>query len=169
MARSFCVCRNARGPAAGYPPPLNDQQRVPGTALIDRGNREPNTQRTIPMPEARRGQGARTRLGAQIIFNDRASVIDCVVTNISFSGAELVFADTREIPNDFELCIPSKCSSRRARLVWRYADGVGVAFRPDSLSQASLTSPCSRPSAAARRGRRHSPDRCECFRGRCGS
>jgi hypothetical protein len=68
------------------------------------------------MPEARRGQGTRTRLGAKIIFNDRASVIDCVVTNISSSGAELVFADTGEIPNDFELCIPTKFCSYYARL-----------------------------------------------------
>jgi hypothetical protein len=83
------------------------------------------------MPEARRGQGARTRLGAKIIFNDRA-VIDCVVTKISSSGAELVFADAREIPNDFDLYIPTKCCSYRARLVWRDADGVGVEFYPDS-------------------------------------
>jgi hypothetical protein len=54
------------------------------------------------------------------------------VTNISSSGAELVFADTREIPNDFELSIPTKFCSYYARLVWRAAYGVGVVFYPDS-------------------------------------
>ena len=94
--------------------------------------RQPKHPVDNPMPEARRGQGARTRLGAKIIFNDRASVIDCVVTNISFSGAELVLADTPGVPNDFELYIPTKCCSYRARLVWRDADGVGVEFYRDS-------------------------------------
>jgi hypothetical protein len=70
-------------------------------------------------------------MGAKIIFNDRA-VIDCVVMNISSSGAELVLAGAPKIPNEFELHIPSKCCSHRARIVWRDADGIGVVFYPDS-------------------------------------
>jgi PilZ domain len=85
------------------------------------------------MPEARGSQRTRTLLGAKIIFNDRASVIDCVVRNISSSGAELALAaGAMGVPDNFELHIPSKCCSHRARLVWRDADGIGVVFYPDS-------------------------------------
>jgi hypothetical protein len=83
------------------------------------------------MPEVKQRHRARGVMGAKIIFNDRA-VLDCVVANISSSGAELALADAREIPNEFELHIPSKWCSHRARLVWRDADGIGVVFYPDS-------------------------------------
>jgi hypothetical protein len=85
------------------------------------------------MPEARRGQRARTLLGAKIIFSDRASVIDCVVRNISSSGAKLALAaGATGVPDDFELHIPMKYCSYRARLVRRDANGVAVEFFPDS-------------------------------------
>jgi PilZ domain len=102
------------------------------------------------MLETRRSRRVGNLLGAKIIFNDRASIIDCVVTNISSSGAELVFADTREIPNDFELSIPTKFCCYCARLVWRDTYGVGVEFYPDSKKrpEPGITSPSSPPSAA---------------------
>jgi hypothetical protein len=80
------------------------------------------------MPEARRSERVRTLLGAKIIFNNRMSVIDCVVRNISSSGVKLVVTDSRPIPGEFALYIPQKGYSYRARLVWRNSEGMGVEF-----------------------------------------
>ena len=77
----------------------------------------------------------RTFLGAKIIFNDRASVVDCVVRILSSSSAKLALAGTTGVPNDFELHIPMKRCSYRARLVRRDPDGVAVEFFPDSERQ----------------------------------
>ena len=57
------------------------------------------------MPEARRSKRVRTILGVKIVFNNRMRVRDCVVKNISSSGAKLVVPDTLRVPNEFELYI----------------------------------------------------------------
>jgi PilZ domain len=82
------------------------------------------------MPEARRSERVRTHLRAQIIFNNRMSTLDCVIKNISSSGAKLAIADTLRVPNEFELHIPKKGCSYRARLVRRDSEGIGVEFHP---------------------------------------
>jgi hypothetical protein len=89
------------------------------------------------MPEARRSERVKTLLGAKIIFNNRMSVVDCVVRNISSSGAKLALTDSLPIPGEFELRIPQKGCSYRARLVWRNSEGVGVEFRPPADAESS--------------------------------
>jgi hypothetical protein len=51
------------------------------------------------MPEARRSKRVRTILGVKIVFNNRMSIMDCVVKNISSSGAKLVLPDTAPCPS----------------------------------------------------------------------
>jgi hypothetical protein len=80
------------------------------------------------MPEARRSERVRAFLGAKIIYNNRTSIVDCVIRNISTSGAKLALACSLQIPGEFELQIPQKGRSYRARLVWRNTEGAGVEF-----------------------------------------
>jgi hypothetical protein len=80
------------------------------------------------MSEARRSERIRAFLGAKIIFNNRMSIIDCVVRNISATGAKLALAGSLPVPGEFELQIPQKGCSYRARLVWRNNEGAGVEF-----------------------------------------
>ncbi len=80
------------------------------------------------MSEARRSERIRAFLGAKIIFNNRMSIVDCVVRNISATGAKLALAGSLPITGEFELQIPQKGCSYRARLVWRNSEGVGVEF-----------------------------------------
>ncbi len=80
------------------------------------------------MSEARRSERVRAFLGAKIIFNNRMSIVDCVVRNISSSGAKLALAGSLPIPGEFELQIPQKSCSYRARLVWRNTEAMGVEF-----------------------------------------
>jgi hypothetical protein len=50
----------------------------------------------------------RTRLGGRIVFNNRCFTMDCVVLDISATGAKLVLSSVETLPSDFELEIPHK-------------------------------------------------------------
>ncbi len=60
------------------------------------------------MSEARRSERIRAFLGAKIIFNNRMSIVDCVVRNISATGAKLALAGSLPITGEFALQIPQK-------------------------------------------------------------
>lgn len=87
------------------------------------------------MPEARRRIRVKTLLGAQIIFNNRMSTIDCVIKNISSSGAKLVVASTVPLPGEFELRIPLKGCSYPARLIRRSREELGVEFLKENVKR----------------------------------
>jgi hypothetical protein len=80
------------------------------------------------MPEARRVERVKSFLRAQIIFNQRMSTIECVVKNFSPQGAKIALGDSLSVPSEFELYIPQKGRSYRARLAWRDATAIGVEF-----------------------------------------
>ena len=71
---------------------------------------------------------ARTLLAGQIVFNDRSSVIDCVVRDLSRDGARLTFDYPISIPDRFELDIPKRNISIPVRVVWSDTKEHGVVF-----------------------------------------
>ena len=78
------------------------------------------------MQEKRRETRDKTYLGAQIAFNNRATTAEFLVRNLSTTGARLQFASTIGLPSIFDLTIRHKGDSRRARLIWRTNDALGV-------------------------------------------
>jgi hypothetical protein len=84
-----------------------------------------NMQNTEDMRSAER---IRSFLRAQIIFNNRMSTIDCIIKNISATGARIALNDTFAVPTEFDLYIPQKNRGHHARLVWRDKDSIGVEF-----------------------------------------
>lgn len=70
----------------------------------------------------------RTFLKGRAIFNNRMSTMDCVVRNVSSTGAKLQLAESVTLPEQFELDIPQKGETVRVRLRWRRGDEVGVSF-----------------------------------------
>ncbi len=58
--------------------------------------------------EKRKSRRARSLLAGRIIFNNRKSVIDCSVRDISDTGAKLAFAHPVLLPPEFELDIPKR-------------------------------------------------------------
>ena len=56
------------------------------------------------------------------------STIDCVIRNISASGAALEVASQLGIPASFHLVIASEQLRKQCRVLWRKADRLGVAF-----------------------------------------
>jgi hypothetical protein len=81
------------------------------------------------MSEARRSERSKTHLGAKVIFNNRTSIIDCIIRNFSAFGAKLGLTDSQPVPGEFELHIPQKARLYRARSVWRSREGMGVEFQ----------------------------------------
>lgn len=70
----------------------------------------------------------RSFLQGRIIFNKGRSSIDCLIRDISETGAKLVFSDSVVIPDVVDLYIPNKDETHRVRVHRRIGDEVGVAF-----------------------------------------
>ena len=81
-----------------------------------------------PAPDKRGSDRIRSFLRAQIIFNNRMSTIDCIVKNISSTGARVALDDALAVPTEFDIYIPQRGRSHHARLVWRDKDSIGIDF-----------------------------------------
>ena len=84
----------------------------------------------MPVATTERRQHVRNRtlIGAQIIFNQRQSTLDCTVRNLSEHGALIALSDAVATPELFELYFPLKRESRMARARWRDGSRQGVEF-----------------------------------------
>jgi hypothetical protein len=78
--------------------------------------------------ERRRQARSRTFIGAQIIFNQRQSTLDCTIRNLCDHGALIELSDAVATPELFELYFPLKRESRMARARWRDGRRQGVEF-----------------------------------------
>ena len=65
--------------------------------------------------------------GAQITFKDGGGAIDCLVRNLSDSGACLKVASPIGIPDTFDLVF-DMMPVRHCRVAWRKAHQIGVEF-----------------------------------------
>ncbi|MCB1540163.1 MAG: PilZ domain-containing protein [Rhodoblastus sp.] len=82
----------------------------------------------MTISDRRKEQRRRTYLGAQVVFNRRQSVVDCLIRNLSDGGARLVFAHSAMIPGAFELVIDRGGESRQVEIRWRTRLSAGVSF-----------------------------------------
>jgi hypothetical protein len=62
-------------------------------------------------------------------IGEQGSTVDCVVRNISEHGACVEFDGTAQLPEEINLTVARKGRSFLARLIWRQANKVGLAFR----------------------------------------
>ena len=69
----------------------------------------------------------RTLKGGSIEFG-LAAAIDCVIRNMSETGAALEVETPVGIPNDFTLLIKPELVRRNCRVVWLSAKRIGVLF-----------------------------------------
>jgi PilZ domain len=83
-----------------------------------------------PVEERRESRRARTLRGGKILFNDRRSVLDCTIRNLSSEGARLQVESLVGVSPEFELLIDGEVAPRPCRLVWQSHDRAGVAFSP---------------------------------------
>ena len=78
--------------------------------------------------ELRAAERGRSLLRAKIIFNNRMSTVDCIIKNISPSGARIAVPSSLSLPSEFELDIPLKGKTYRAQMRWRDVENMGVEF-----------------------------------------
>ena len=65
-------------------------------------------------------------LGARVMLND--ATLPCTVRNMSASGAQLTFATSVELPQEFALEVPQLDLKVHAQLIWSRAEQHGVTF-----------------------------------------
>src|SRR3954452_18509216 len=73
-------------------------------------------------------------LAAQISFNNGQSTLDCLIRNLSDTGAKLIVSATVTLPECFDLIVPPKSLTRRARIAWRRGEEIGGRFEDASRS-----------------------------------
>lgn len=70
----------------------------------------------------------RTLLRGCIYFNDRSAAADCLIRDLSDTGARLELSENVVIPYLIDLYIPKREETLRASVQWRHGDLVGIAF-----------------------------------------
>ena len=63
------------------------------------------------------------------MFNNKSSVIDCMVRNLSREGACLLVSSVIGVPVTFELLIDGDGASRPCKMVWNDRNRIGIEFR----------------------------------------
>ncbi|WP_281180583.1 PilZ domain-containing protein [Devosia elaeis] len=65
---------------------------------------------------------------ARMSFNGGRSTIDCVLRNLSDTGARLKVTSPLGVPDRFELVLLTDKRTLACRVVWRSAEEIGVVF-----------------------------------------
>jgi hypothetical protein len=78
--------------------------------------------------DSRRDRRQRTLKDGKIIINENKSIINCVIRDVSTTGAKLKIPATTELPKEFKLLLVSDNRIVPVARVWRRGDLVGVHF-----------------------------------------
>ena len=94
--------------------------------------------------EAKIASRQRTFLRGMLYYDNRRASIECVVRDMSDSGARLTFDHPATVPDSVELFIPNKQQTLRARVRRRAPNEIGIEFEvtrslePQRTSDAEL-------------------------------
>jgi hypothetical protein len=78
--------------------------------------------------ERRQALRQKSLLRGLVYFGNSPSAINCLVRDVSDTGARLKFGGPITAPDTLELHIPNKNQMLRAKVKWREVDEIGVAF-----------------------------------------
>ena len=78
--------------------------------------------------DARKTPRRRMLTAARIVFNNKSSVYDCTVRDLSEGGARLILPNLLGVPKSFELWIDKFNSKYVCDTVWRNKGQMGVKF-----------------------------------------
>jgi hypothetical protein len=87
-----------------------------------------------PTADERRDARERVSLGAQAEFANGAISVECLVTQLSATGARLELPFAIVSLRTLHLSIPERNLKRRARVVWRRVQTMGVKFEDEQPS-----------------------------------
>jgi hypothetical protein len=81
------------------------------------------------MQDRRRSVRDKVLYGGVAGVGDSGGTMDCVVRNFSEHGACVEFGSGARLPDEIKLTIARKGRSFLARIIWRQANRLGLAFR----------------------------------------
>src|SRR3954447_10484428 len=85
--------------------------------------------------EQRQAPRLRSLLGARIEINNGQATVDCLIRDVSETGAKLIISAPVPLPDRFDLIIPQKGVTRRVRVAWRRATEIGVRFADEQAPE----------------------------------
>ena len=80
------------------------------------------------MQERRHTPRARTLRAGKILINNKRSVIDCMIRNVSARGACLLLPSVVGVPQMFDLMIEGEAASRPCKMIWHAQNRIGIEF-----------------------------------------
>ncbi|HEX2215348.1 MAG TPA: PilZ domain-containing protein [Xanthobacteraceae bacterium] len=80
------------------------------------------------MQERRQELRKRALKTGRVVFNNRYSVMDCTVRNLSRRGALLLVGETHALPDKFVLELDAGAVSHACKVIWRKERQLGVVF-----------------------------------------
>jgi hypothetical protein len=80
------------------------------------------------LAQRRESERFHTELAGRIVPTDGFGSVECVVWDLSTTGARIRSSHPAEIPLTFELQIPEKGASAQVRLIWSTGKEHGVEF-----------------------------------------
>jgi hypothetical protein len=81
-----------------------------------------------PADNRRRSNRQRTLKGARVIYGNFSLSCDCLIRNMSETGARLKIDRSIGIPSEFYLLVPTELRLCKARMTWQKGDEIGVEF-----------------------------------------
>jgi glucose-6-phosphate dehydrogenase assembly protein OpcA len=82
------------------------------------------------MLDRRNDPRERVIYGAVIATDAKNSKVDCVVRNMSGSGANIELSSSEKMPDEISIAIPKVGRSFLAKIVWWRANRAGLEFKP---------------------------------------
>jgi hypothetical protein len=76
----------------------------------------------------RRAPRVRTLKAARIVINGGYSVYDCLIRNLSDTGAMLAMSAALGVPSHFEIVMDAAKQRRQCTVRWRAENAIGVSF-----------------------------------------
>ncbi len=84
------------------------------------------------MLDRRTSPRERVILGGAIAADAKGAKVDCVVRNLSSSGANIELPNSATMPEEFSIAIPKTGRSFLAKIIWWRADRAGLTFQNDT-------------------------------------
>ena len=80
------------------------------------------------MSERRSSRRSKSFLRGFVYVSREQGALSCLIRDLSDKGARIIFSDSVTLPHLFDLYIPQRDQTLRAKVRWRHGDEVGLAF-----------------------------------------
>ena len=80
------------------------------------------------MSDKRSSPRLRSFLKGHVVFNGGQSNLDCLIRDLSSTGARLEFSASVTLPDRFDLYLPHRDETSKVHVQWRRGSQIGIAF-----------------------------------------